>query len=302
VYKDGSWQEMDIEELHQYLVRCVKKDDHVDEDGRTAQEVCQILSLAAMLQEVELQRFFADGKSEGLYTCDSFKWCLASAGPIYDDESQTTNQISAHPEALAIRVAIKEELSKLEEHKIGYRINEDDIPKGTKFLPTMFAIKRKNLTDENKNAVFDKWKAHRMLRGDLQKENVDVFNLFSATPSFPAIRLMLSLSTDPTMSVESYDLVSAFLVLKLEGSFTVIRLPPNEDRSQGQVPALFVAMYGLEDAPAASSRALGDHMASFTYDAQHGPVNKEAQHRKKKFWPGNVGSRDPTDSQEGKCS
>jgi len=49
---------------------------------------------------------------------------------------------------------------------------------------------------------------------------------FSATPSFPAIRLMLSLSTDPIMSVESYDLVSAFLVPKLEGSFTVIRLPP----------------------------------------------------------------------------
>jgi len=82
------------------------------------------------------------------------------------------------------------------------------------------------LTDENKNEVFDKWKARLVLRGDSQKENVDVFNLFSATPSFPAIRLMLSLSTDPIMSVESYDLVSAFLVPKLEGSFTVIRLPP----------------------------------------------------------------------------
>jgi len=91
VYKDDSWQEMDIEELHQYMVRSVKKDDHVDENGRTAQEVYHILSFAAMLQEVELQReeshFFADGKSEGLYTCGSFKWCLASAGPIYDDTS-----------------------------------------------------------------------------------------------------------------------------------------------------------------------------------------------------------------------
>jgi hypothetical protein len=84
------------------------------------------------------------------------------------------------------------------------------------------------LTDENKNEVFDKWKARLVLRGDSQKENVDVFNLFSATPSFPAIRLMLSLSTDPIMSVESYDLVSAFLVPKLEGSFTVIRLPPTK--------------------------------------------------------------------------
>jgi len=43
-------------------------------------------------------------------------------------------------------------------------------------------------------------------------------------------------------------------------------------------------------------------MASFSYDAQHEPVNKEAQSREKKFWPGNVGSRDPTDSRESKCS
>ena len=256
VYKDGSWQEMDIEELHQYMVRSVKKGDHVDEDGWTAQEVYQIVvSFAAMLQEVELQReeshFFADSKSEGFYTCDSFKWCLASAGPIYDDEPQTTNQINAHPEAPVIRRPTQEVLSKLKEHKIGYPINENDLPKGTKFLPTKFVIKRKYLTDENKNEVFDKWKARLVLRGDLQKENVDVFNLFSATPSFSAIRLILSLFTDPTMSVESYDLVSAFLVPKLKGSFIVTRLPPNEDGSQGQVLALLVAMYGLKDAPVA---------------------------------------------------
>jgi len=110
VYRDGSLQEMDIEELHQYMVSSVKKGDHVDEDGRTAQEVYQILSFAAMLQEVELQReeshFFADGKSEGPCTCNSFKWCLASAGPIYDDQPQTTNQINAHMRLRALAVAL----------------------------------------------------------------------------------------------------------------------------------------------------------------------------------------------------
>jgi len=98
---------------------------------------------------------------------------------------------------------------------------------------------------------------------------------------------------------KSYDLVSAFLVPKLEGSFIVIRLPPNGDGSKGQVLALLVAMYGLKDAPAAFLR---DQMASFTYNAQHEPVNKEAQRRKKRFEPGKDGSRDPTDSREGKCS
>jgi len=180
--------------------------------------------------------------------------------------------------------------------------NENDLPKGTKNLPTMFVIKRKYLTDENKNEVFDKWKARLVLRGDLQKKNVDVFNLFSATLFFPAIRLMLSLSTDLTMSVEFYDLMSAFLVPKLEGSFIVMRMPPNEDGSHGQVLALLMAMYGLKDAPAAFLCALGDQMASFTYDVKHEPVNKEAQRRKKKFELGNVGSRDPTDSREGQCS
>ena len=53
------------------------------------------------------------------------------------------------------------------------------------------------MTDENKNEVFDKWKARL----------VDVYNLSSATPSFPAIGLILSLSTDPTMIDESYDVV-----------------------------------------------------------------------------------------------
>jgi len=53
-------------------------------------------------------------------------------------------------------VATKEELSKLEERKIGYPINENDLPKETKLLPTNFVIKGKYLTDENKNEVFDK--------------------------------------------------------------------------------------------------------------------------------------------------
>ena len=81
-------------------------------------------------------------------------------------------------------MVIKEELSKVGEHKISYLINENNLPKGTKILPTKFGIKRKYLTDENKNEVFDKCKARLVLRGGLQKENVDVFNLFSATPSF----------------------------------------------------------------------------------------------------------------------
>ena len=33
VYKGGTWQEIDIEVLHQYMVRSVKKVDHVDEEG-----------------------------------------------------------------------------------------------------------------------------------------------------------------------------------------------------------------------------------------------------------------------------
>jgi len=116
----------------------------------------------------------------------------------------------------------------------GYPINENDLPKGTKILPTKFVIKQKYLTDENKNEVSDKWKAHLVLMGDLQKENVNVFSLFSATPSFPAIRLIISLSTDPAMSVESYDLVSALLVPKLEGPFTVMRLPSTRTDVKGK--------------------------------------------------------------------
>jgi len=81
-------------------------------------------------------------------------------------------------------VAIKEYASNLEEHKIGYPINENGPPEETKILPTKFVIKRMFLTDENKIEVFDKWKAHLVLRGDLQKETVNDFNLFSAIPPF----------------------------------------------------------------------------------------------------------------------
>jgi len=88
----------------------------------------------------------------------------------------------------------------------------------------------------------------------------------------------------------------------LEGTFTVIRLPHNQDESQGQVLALLVAMFGLKDAPASFLRALGEQMASFTYDSQHESVNNKAQRHKKKFGPGNVGSRDPTVVWEGTCS
>ena len=79
-------------------------------------------------------------------------------------------------------------------------------------------------------------------KGRLAEDNLDVFNLFSATLFFPVIRLMLSRSTDLTMSVEFYDLMSAFLVPKLKGSFIVMRMPPNEDGSHGQVLALLMAI------------------------------------------------------------
>ena len=112
---------------------------------------------------------------------------------------------------------------------------------------------------------------------------------------FPSL-FSYSFFSSPTTSIESYNLVSAFLLPKLEGSFTVIRLPPNEDKSQGQMLALLVAMYGLKYTPSAFLRALGDQMASFTYDAQHEPVNRAEQRQKKKYGPGNVGLPDPTDS------
>jgi len=38
VYMEVTWQEMDIEELHQYMVRSVKKGNHLDEDRRTARK------------------------------------------------------------------------------------------------------------------------------------------------------------------------------------------------------------------------------------------------------------------------
>jgi hypothetical protein len=73
---------------------------------------------------------------------------------------------------------------------------------------------------------FVKWKARLAIVSTSETEGVDcVYNTFSPTIGFTAIRVLISLMCDPKYDVGSYDLTGAFLLADLKGRAVYCQIP-----------------------------------------------------------------------------
>jgi hypothetical protein len=91
----------------------------------------------------------------------------------------------------------------------------DRIKREHKILRAKLVYKRKYMTvtmsDGSVREKFVKWKARLAIVGTEETEGVDcVYNTFSPTIGFTAIRVLISLMCDPEYDVGSYDLTGAF--------------------------------------------------------------------------------------------
>lgn len=73
-----------------------------------------------------------------------------------------------------------------------------------------------------------------------------MYNTFSPTVAFSAVRLLISLTVDPRFSVESYDLNGVFLGTELRDRDVYIRIPKDDGIHAGKILLLKKSVYGLK--------------------------------------------------------
>ena len=189
--------------------------------------------------------------------------------PIYDDEPNNPKEVEAHPEVEAIKKASRAEIDQLIEMEVGILQSRDAVDKlireGVKILRSRMIYKRKYQHNQQTGRdEFLKWKGRLAVNGAGQEGGVDtVWNTFSPTVGFAAIRTTIAVLCNPRYSVESYDLSGAFLGTKLEDQALYVRLPADAGDYAHKVIRLTRAVYGVKSSGSAFMKQLGEKILQF---------------------------------------
>ena len=210
---------------------------------------------------------------------------VASSGndsvPIYDDEPTNARELAAHPEREAILKSSVLEIDQLISMDVGILISEAEerrlIADKENILRSKMVYKRKYVQVDGKER-FHKWKSRLAVVGAGQEPGLDtVWNTFSPTIGFTAIRTMIALLCDPKYAVESYDLSGAFLGTRLENQAVYVRLPANVGEYSNRVIRLTRLVYGLKNSGAGFMKQLGEEILKFEEPVQATAVDKGAR-------------------------
>ena len=111
---------------------------------------------------------------------------------------------------------------------------------------------------------FLKWKGRLAIVGTGETEGVDtVYNTFSPTVGFTAIRTLISLLCNPKYHVGSYDLSSAFVATELEDRAVYVKLPSDAGASGNKIVRLTKNVYGMKNSGKAFVQKLGREILAF---------------------------------------
>ena len=153
---------------------------------------------------------------------------------------------------------------------VGVLLPEEEVEKlnrdGEKILRSKMIYKRKYaISPMTGKEGFLKWKGRLAVNGAGQTEGVDtVWNTFSPTIGFTAIRTMISVLCNPKYLMRSYDLSGAFLGTKLENQAVYVRLPPDAGEYANKVIRLTKSVYGIKNSGSSFMKQLSDRILSFT--------------------------------------
>uniref|UniRef100_A0ABD2W186 Retrovirus-related Pol polyprotein from transposon TNT 1-94 n=1 Tax=Trichogramma kaykai TaxID=54128 RepID=A0ABD2W186_9HYME len=136
------------------------------------------------------------------------------------------------------QIAMKEELSALDKNKTWTLVN---VPPGTKVLSNRWVLKIKNDSVTNKN----KFRARLVIKGYLQKKDIDYKDIFSPVARYNSIRTFLAISAAHKLKLTQFDVKSAFLNGDLEEEI-FMKQPEGFDDKSGKVCRLHKSLYGLK--------------------------------------------------------
>ena len=192
--------------------------------------------------------------------------------PIYDDEPKNAKEKDAHPERELLDEAAEKEVQQFKDMGVGvipsHAEIEDVIRRGHKILRAKMVYKRKYEIVVGKDGQarerFLKWKARLAVVGTGEIEGVDtVWNTFSPTIGFTAVRLLISLMCNPEFDVRSYDLSGAFLGTELTDRSVFVKLPKDAGSSSNQIIRLVKSAYGLKASSKEFVKQLSDKIMDF---------------------------------------
>ena len=204
-------EDVDMATLEDILIMGPKYGDQRTEWGKTRDECRRAVVHAAILQEsweeivhnnVPLGRGDEEpelGRAE-YYTADE------EHPVIFDDEPRNPSELAKHPEREEILVSADKEIDQLIEQEIGVEVTPAEAKqvteKGIRILQCKMVYKRKYAIGEDGKERFLKWKSRLSVVGSSEREGWEtVYNTFSPTVAFSAIRLLISLTVDPKFSV-----------------------------------------------------------------------------------------------------
>jgi hypothetical protein len=146
-------------------------------------------------------------------------------------------------------VSAGKEIDKLIEQEIGVKVTQAEVKqvtdKGIRILQCKSVYKRKYTIGKDVKEWFLKWKSRLEVVGSSECEGWEtVYDTFSPTVAFSAVRLLISLTVDPRFSVESYDLNGVFLGTELRDRDVYIRLPKDDGIHAGKILLLKKSVYG----------------------------------------------------------
>ena len=192
--------------------------------------------------------------------------------PIYDDEPKNAKEKDAHPERELLDEAAEKEVQQFKDMGVGVIPSEEEladvIRRGHKILRAKMVYKRKYEIVVGKDGQarerFLKWKARLAVVGTGEVEGVDtVWNTFSPTIGFTAVRLLISLMCNPDFDVRSYDLSGAFLGTELKDRSVYVKLPKDAGSSANRIIRLVKSAYGLKASSKEFVKQLSDKIMDF---------------------------------------
>ena len=298
VYEDGAKEDLDFYEMTQVLIMGKKWGDAVAWEGKTRAEQTLALKQDALMRAVREEVNSAlDSKIDGAYDAwfsrekeSMFRAVDEVIGQgelevpvpdmsqetLYDDEPKTEKEAREHKEADKIREAAWKEIQQLIAMSVGVLLDEDEVRKVEKdktvqILRSKMIYKRKyQISPTDGKEYFLKWKARLAAVGCSQEPGVDtVWNTFSPTIGFTAIRTLIAAMCNPKWHVDSYDLSGAYLGTVLEDQAVYMKLPSAAGEYSNKILRLTKSIYGLRGASKAFMKQLGKEVEGFSEKVEY---------------------------------
>lgn len=295
---DGAKEDLDFYEMTQVLIMGKKWGDPAAWEGKTRAEQTLALKQDALMREVREQVNSAlerkiDGAYEAWFTREKERMFRAvdevvgqgelevpvpdiSQETLYDDEPKTEKEVAAHKEADKIREAAWKEIQQLIAMSVGVLLDDQQVrelerDKNVQILRSKMVYKRKyQISPTDGKEHFLKWKARLAAVGCAQEPGVDtVWNTFSPTIGFTAIRTLLAAMCNPKWHVDSYDLSGAYLGTHLEDQAVYMKLPASAGEYSNKILRLTKSIYGLRGASKAFMKQLGEEVEKFSEKVEY---------------------------------